>query len=73
MIIKNSRTFAIKGDRSTIIVPISNYDVDEGFPELLETGEEFEWNCIIKIDDTDHQIILKFVPDTEGTLYLREE
>ena len=54
-------------------MPISNYDVDEGFPELLETGEEFEWNCSIKIDDTDHQIILKFVPDTAGTLYLREE
>ena len=30
-------------NKSTIIVPISNYDVNEGFPKSFENNEKFEW------------------------------
>ena len=60
-------------NKSTIIVPISNYDVNEGFPKSFENNEKFEWNCIVTIDGKEHLVILKFVPDETGIQYLREE
>ena len=63
----------MKSPRHIIKVPNSSYDVDEGFPELLETDEEFEWSSNITLSSGDVvEVVLRFVPDQFGTQYLTE-
>ena len=64
---------------STIEIPISNYDVNENLPDLLENKQSFTEYCIIKINqhnnallDKDHLLEIKFIADPNGTQYVRE-
>ena len=59
---------------STIEIPISNYDVNENLPDLLENKQSFTEHCIIKIGFPvkEHLIKIKFIADPDGKKYIRE-
>ena len=55
---------------STIEIPISNYDVNENLPDLLENKQSFTEHCIIKIGFPvkEHLIKIKFIADPVESL-----
>ena len=57
---------------STIEIPISNYDVNENLPDLLENKQSFTEHCITQINNKDHLIKIKFIADPDGKKYIRE-
>ena len=57
---------------STVQIPISDYDLNENFPKLLEDNQSFTEHCFIKINNKDHLIKIKFISDPSGKNYIKE-